>query len=138
MPDDFNAKLDAFFMQHVRSLLGARRTLRMYSRLAMVTTPPEKLLARQSHLSPRRRLDHATDRPSPPRVLYLFEDPSLGGTNFYAPKISQREADLLVHDASTMDSEAFAEQVRDAPGYMAGSNDYLRTDRHRCRRSGTG
>lgn len=124
MPDDFNAQLDAFFMRHVRSLLGARRTLRMYSRLAMVTTPPEKLLPRQSichrdgpWITPGQTIAAS--------VLYLFEDASLGGTNFYAPKVSQREADLLVHDASTMDSEAFAGKHGIAPGYMAGSNDYF-------------
>lgn len=124
MPAEFNAGLDAYFMQHVRSLLGARRTLRMYSRLAMVTTPPDELLARQwichrdgTWVEPGQTIAAS--------VLYLFDDATLGGTSFYAPKGSAHEADLLVHDSSTMSNEAFAARHHVKPGYMAGSNDFF-------------
>ena len=124
MPSSFSEQLDEFFMRHIRSTLGGRRTLKMNSRLAMVTTPPGELLARQwichrdsAWIDPRHTIAAS--------VLYLFEDPSLGGTSFYSPKISPRETDLLVHDSSTMGNDEFAGKYRLTPGYIGESNDYF-------------
>ena len=47
MPADIAAQLNEFFMLHIRSLLGGRRTIRMNCRMAMVTVPPHALQARQ-------------------------------------------------------------------------------------------
>jgi hypothetical protein len=47
MQDAFSARLDDFFRLHLRARLGARRTLRMYSRLSLVTLPPSALEPRQ-------------------------------------------------------------------------------------------
>ena len=124
MPADISAQLDEFFLRHIRSMLGGRRTLKMNCRMAMVTTAPDQLQARQwichrdsAWIDPRHTIAAS--------VLYLFENPVLGGTNFYAPKIPPREVDLLVHDSSTMSNEAFSAKRGMTPGYMSGSNQYF-------------
>jgi hypothetical protein len=124
MPADISVQLDEFFMRNIRSQLGGRRNLKMNCRMAMVTTPPDELRPTQwichrdsAWIDPRHTIAAS--------VLYLFEDPALGGTSFYAPKLPPREVDLLVHDSSTMSSEQFAEKYRLTPGYIDGSNEYF-------------
>src|SRR5687768_14136305 len=56
LPDEISARLDQFFAQHARARLGARRTLRMYSRLALATRTPAQLEPRQ-WICHRDRLD---------------------------------------------------------------------------------
>lgn len=124
MPDEFRLQLADFFARHVRSLLGGRRTLKMACRLAMTTTPA-------AALEPRQRICHrdsawvAPEQRIAASVLYLFEDPALGGTSFYAPKLAPAETERLVHDSSTLDNEAFTRQYRLAPAYMTGSNEFF-------------
>lgn len=121
MPGEVSRQLDDFFRLHIRGLMDCRRTVRMHSRLAMATTPPGELL-------PRQWLCHRDDAWVDPghaiaaSVLYLFDDPSLGGTNFYAARIPAREVDLLVHDSSTLDAAQFAARHDWQAGYMSGSN----------------
>jgi len=85
MPDDFSARLNDFFILHVRKLLGARRTVSMYSRLSMITLQPDEL-------APNQRLCHQDQLSEDPQhcfgasVLYLFKNPALGGTSFYRPR----------------------------------------------------
>lgn len=124
MPADASAQLDEFFRRHIRSLLGGRRTVRTNCRLAMVTTPPSQLEARQclchrdsAWIEPQHMIAAS--------VLYLFEDPALGGTGFYLPRKSPSETDLLVHDSSTLGNEEFFAKHRIARGYMADSNDHF-------------
>ena len=42
-PGEISEKLNAFFVENIRSLFDARRIVHMHSRLAMVTLPPESL-----------------------------------------------------------------------------------------------
>jgi len=121
MPDEISAQLDSFFTLHIRRLLGARRTLRMYSRLALATTPPERLEPRQ-WLCHRDRMDVPGDRCIGACVLYLFDDPALGGTNFFVPRRPPAEIDLLVHESGTLAPGDFSRKYGIAPGYMTGSN----------------
>jgi len=124
MPAEFSDQLDEFFRRHVRSLLGGRRTLKMNCRMAMVTVPEHELEARQC-LCHR---DSAWIDPSHSigaSVLYLFDDPSLGGTSFFQPKKSAQEIEVLVHDSSTLSSEAFAGKYPIRRGYMADSNEFF-------------
>ena len=124
MPPDITAQLNEFFMLHIRSLLGGRRTLKMNCRMAMVTVPPHALEARQ-RLCHRDSAWIAPDHSIAASVLYLFEDPALGGTSFYAPKQTPQETDLLVHDSSTLDNAAFSARYDVAQAYMTGSNAYF-------------
>lgn len=124
LPDEVSARLDAFFATHVRRLLGARRTLRMYSRLSLATCAP-------ATLEPRQWLCHVDRLAVEPgqciaaSVLYLFGDAALGGTSFYVPKRPMDEIARLVHDAAAMAAEAFSARHGLRAGYMGGSNAYF-------------
>jgi hypothetical protein len=124
MAEGFSSQLDDFFRLHVRAKLGARRTLRMYSRLALVTTPPGELQPRQS-ICHRDRLDFAAHQCIAASVLYLFKEPALGGTSFFVPNRPQPEIDRLVHDSGTLDADAFASRYALARDYMRESNAFF-------------
>jgi hypothetical protein len=125
MPLEFSARLQDFFDRHIRNALGGRRTVRMNSRLAMVTTPPDAL-------EPRQRICHRDSAWIDPAqtiaasVLYLFEDEALGGTNFYRPRLPEEPIRRLVHDSSVMDRPSFdARHPSITQDYMGESNDYF-------------
>lgn len=121
MPDAISAQLDAYFATHVRRLLGARRTRRMYSRLSLATLAPEQLAPRQwlCHVD---RLEVEPGQCLAASVLYLFGDASLGGTSFYVPMRPLPEIARLIQDSSTAPPDAFATQYGLRPGYMTESN----------------
>jgi len=96
----------------------------MYSRLAMVTTPPGELQPRQS-VCHRDRLDFAANQCIAASVLYLFKEPALGGTSFFVQSRPQPEIDKLVHDSSTLDADAFAARYALARDYMRDSNAFF-------------
>lgn len=121
MPDAVSQRLDEYFMLHVRRLLGARRTLRMYSRLAMVTMQPADLQPRQ-WICHRDRMGVPPDQCVVASVLYLFRDAALGGTNFFRPLRSTGETDLLIHESGVLDRRAFAAKYQIEPGYQTDSN----------------
>jgi hypothetical protein len=106
MDEDFTQRLEELFSANLRRFLDARRTLRMHTRLAMVTTKPEDLQPRQI-ICHRDHQELAANESIAASVLYLFRDESLGGTSFYAPVKSEQETALLVHDSSTMLKDAF-------------------------------
>ena len=125
MDDEFSAQLDAFFRLHIRGLLDSRRSLQMVSRLSRVTLPPSQLDARQ-------RICHRDSAGVDPRhtisasVLYLFDDPALGGTVFFAPAGNAQDTEKLVHDASVLDKDVFAKKYGWPASYMAYSNMYFK------------
>jgi len=120
MPEDFSRRLDDFFRQHVRSRLGARRTLRTYSRLAMATLAPHELQPRQCIC--HRDLLGAPGQRMAASVLYLFDDATLGGTSFYAPRRPPEEIAQLGRDSGELDAAAFEARYGIARNYMAASN----------------
>lgn len=124
MPDAFSARLDDFFARHLRARLGARRTLRMYSRLSMVTLAPGQLQPRQ-WICHRDRMSVPADQRVLAAVLYLFEDAQLGGTAFYVPRRGKQEIDQLVHDSGVLAADAFTARYGLRPGYLTASNDWF-------------
>lgn len=124
MSAEVDARLNDFFMLHVRRLLGARRVTEMYSRLSMVTLAPEQL-------SPLQRLchhDNGDDIPGisfPASVLYLFKDAALGGTSLYRPKQGRQEMARLMEQWAQLPSGEFSEVIGTAPGYLNASNEYF-------------
>jgi hypothetical protein len=124
MPPDFSLRLDDYFRVHARGLLGGRRSVNMYARLSKVTLPPETLDARQ-------RICHRDNAGVDPghsifaSVLYLFKDPALGGTVFFRPSVSPNETEILVHDASSMNTQGFASKYKWDASYMTESNRYF-------------
>lgn len=121
LPDALSARLDEFFARHVRASLGARRTLRMYSRLALVTHRPDQLQPRQ-WICHRDRMEIETGRTVAACVLYLFHDASLGGTSFFQPRRPALEIDQLVHASGVMPGDAFSARFGIAPGYPLETN----------------
>jgi len=124
MPEAFSTQLDAFFAAHVRRLLGARRTQRMYSRMAITTQEAATLQPRQwlCHID---RLEMDAGQSVAASVLYLFGDASLGGTSFYVPTRPLPEIAQLVQDSGAMDAVAFTAKYGLQPGYMTASNDWF-------------
>lgn len=124
MPDALSAQLDAYFALHVRRRLGARRTVRMYSRLSIATRTPADLQPRQwlCHID---RLEMEAGQCIAASVLYLFRDAALGGTSFYLPKRPLAEIAQLVQDSAAMDAAAFSVKYGLQPGYMTASNDWF-------------
>ncbi len=110
-----------FFAQHLRSRLGARRTLQASARLSMVTKPAAELL-------PRQWFCHRDDEGLPATemiaasVLYLFHDATFGGTSFYRPRLPPAETAQLIDDAKRLDGAAFSARWGIAPGYQVGDN----------------
>jgi hypothetical protein len=115
------ARVTDFFAQHLRRRLGARRTLQASARLSMVTLPA-------SRLEPRQWFCHTDDAGLPAgemiaaSVLYLFHEPALGGTSFYAPRLAAAETAQLIQDAATLAPAAFTARWGIEPGYQLGSN----------------
>jgi len=124
MPDDFSARLDEYFMLHIRNRLGARRTSQMFSRLSMVSLAPDQL-------RPLQRVCHHDNYATSPTqcfpasVLYLFKDPQLGGTSFYRPKQPMPETHALFDALAGMDNDEFTRLTGADPAYLTGSNDYF-------------
>lgn len=121
MPRAIDMKLDEFFMSTVRKALGARRIMRSYSRLAMVTMQPNELAPRQ-WIAHRDRMDVAPGQCIGASVLYLFRDAALGGTSFFAPKRPHAEIDRLVHESGTDDRAGFQQKFGVEPGYQTETN----------------
>ena len=124
MDNGFSAKLDDFFRLHVREILGGRRSLHMYSRLSRVTTPSQDLDARQ-RICHRDNADVEVKNMIAASVLYLFEDPNLGGTVFFRHIGSLAETELLVHDASHLSPLEFEAKYDWPASYPTQSNRYF-------------
>jgi hypothetical protein len=120
-PDDAHRQLEEFFDRHVRAALGGRRTVKTHARLAITTRPPGALRPMQ-WLCHRDSAWIAPEHTIAASVLYLFRDPALGGTAFYAPRRPAPEIDRLVHDSSTLDADAFAAKYAWPAGYMQAGN----------------
>jgi len=123
-PKALSQRLLDFFTQHVRSRLGARRTLEHDVRLSMVCTPPASLEPRQWQCH-RDRVSMDPAILYVGSVLYLFRDPALGGTSFYMPRQPPRETDRIVADSQLLDAGAFAARYGLQAGYMDGGNAYF-------------
>lgn len=115
------SRVAEFFLQHLRTRLGARRIEGHYSRLSIATLPPHEL-------SPLQRLCHRDRFGTGPQqmvaacTLYLFDDPALGGTSFYLPRRPLGEIEADIRRWHQMDGEAFTREIGAPPGYLTESN----------------
>lgn len=116
--------LAEFFMQHLRARLGARRTLRLYSRLSLATLQPHELSPLQ-RLCHRDRMGAGAGECVAACTLYLFGDAALGGTAFYASRVPLPEIDARMRHWHTLDGAAFTREIGAPPGYLTGSNDWF-------------
>jgi hypothetical protein len=124
LPDAASARLDEFFATHVRGLLGARRTLRMYSRLAIADRAPDALEPRQ-WVCHRDRMGMAPDHCALASVLYLFRDEGFGGTSFFVPKRPLADVERMIDDSAALGRDEFASRYGIRSGYMTGSNEWF-------------
>lgn len=118
---DLLAPLTDFFNAHLRGLLGGRRTVRSAARLSLVTRAPEALQPWQCFCH-TDRMDTPPDQVVAASVLYLFRDPALGGTAFYAPRKPMDEIAGLIRASRELAPDAFAARTGIARGYMTGGN----------------
>ena len=116
-----NAPLAEFFMQHVRGLLDARRTLSMYSRLSLATLQPQQLRPLQ-RLCHRDRFGTVEGQGVAACVIYLFDAPALGGTSFYRPRRPVADIDADIRRWNTLTDEAFTREIGADPAYLSASN----------------
>ncbi|HEY8024687.1 MAG TPA: DUF6445 family protein [Burkholderiaceae bacterium] len=127
MPDEFSARLNDFFIQHVRKHLGARRSLSMYSRLSMVTLQPHELAPNQS-VCHQDQLPGYGQHCFSASVLYLFNNPAMGGTSFYVPKVAESEIVRLYSSPAQWQDVMDEKHIKlfgSKPNYMTRSNDYF-------------
>lgn len=113
------------FAQYARSLLGARRTQELNVRLSLITTPPADLLPIQWMCHRDRFEIHRPETLFAAGVLYLFHDPALGGTSFYAPRQPAAATDKLVNDSQTLGAHEFGQRYGLQPSYITGSNAFF-------------
>jgi hypothetical protein len=116
--------LGEFFDRTVRGMLGGRRRLKTLCRLAMTTTPPDRLAPMQC--VPHRDLGWIpSDQIALASVLYLFEDPALGGTSFYRSRQDPEATNRLVADSVELDMAAFTAKYGIAQAYTSGDSPYF-------------
>lgn len=124
-PGEITTALRTFFVEHVRDRFHARRVLRMHSRLAVTTLPAAQLRPYQ-WICHSDNVDLPAEHSIQASVLYLFKDPGLGGTGFYAPQRPREEIRQLYRDAGELAAADFSARYGIEPGYQCSSNDYFR------------
>lgn len=116
------------FTLRARGALGARRMLQAAARFSMVTTPPAELAPVQWQCHRDRVADDPRAFLFAASVLYLFDDPALGGTAFFRPRVPAAAIDRLLADSQRLPAAAFTARYGVQPGYMtAGSDHFERT-----------
>jgi hypothetical protein len=125
VPASLGAAISAHFDRILREPLGCRRQLEALIRLSITSQTAESLKPMQ-WLCHRDRIaaDPARTRFAA-TVLYLFQDPQLGGTDFYRSRLSPTETDQLVADSQTMEASAFSARYGLSPNFMAPGNPYF-------------
>jgi hypothetical protein len=124
MAQDVSGPLAEFFMLHLRSRLGARRTSSMYTRLSLATLQPPELRPLQ-RLCHRDRFGVPSDHMVAACVLYLFDKPELGGTSFYMPKRPLEDINADFKRWNSLSNEAFTHELGAAPAYLCASNPHF-------------
>ncbi len=125
VPGEMQQRVADFFTQHVRRHLGVRRVASLATRLSVISTPPERLDPIQ-WMCHRDRLAEANSGVLfAASVLYLFHEPEMGGTSFYAPRLPMAETELLVAHSQTLRAREFGARYELQPGYISGSNQYF-------------
>jgi hypothetical protein len=112
----------AHFTEHARTRLGGRRVQSGSVRFSLVSTPPEQLAPIQWQCHRDRLAVEPAKVLFAASVLYLFRDPTLGGTSFYRSRLSREDTEQMVADSAALDAAAFTERWRVSAGYMQGSN----------------
>ena len=124
-PADLTERLTDYFRLYARRRFDARRCVQTICRYSMVTLPPQALRPIQ-WICHRDDVGLEAGLSMPASVLYLFHDPALGGTGFYAPARSAADTGALFADARLSSPSDFASKYGLSPGYMHESNAWFR------------
>ena len=124
-PVDLAQRMTEQFGLHVRSRLGARRTVDATVRFSIVSLPPAALEPVQWLCHRDRFVNEMGHILFAASVLYLFNDRKLGGTSFYVPRGSAAQTERLLADSMALPAPEFSRRYGLQPGYIAGSNDYF-------------
>src|SRR5262249_30713019 len=124
MAPDFDRQLHEYFTAHLLRPFDGEEVLGMATRMSLVTLPPEQLM-------PQQRICHRDARGTPEgegavaSVMYLFDDPRMGGTSFYRPLRNPEEIDFLLYQARVMENHAFSKVIGAEPCYYNGDGRYF-------------
>jgi Family of unknown function (DUF6445) len=125
VPPELSQRVADHFALFARKPLGGRRTLDATVRLSVVSQAPQTLEPRQWQCHRDRVADDPRAMLFAASVLYLFDNPALGGTSFYQPRQSSDATDQMLADSQLLDATTFSARYGLQPGYMAGSNAYF-------------
>lgn len=126
-PEEITGRFRDFFMQHIKSRMGARRLQELRCRFSIASWPPSALFPHQwichhdTHGLPKEDLTVAA-------VLYLFKNENFGGTSFYRLKKSEAELRSFQDHGRKLnkkDWNTFSQKNGIPQGYMTESNDYF-------------
>ncbi len=109
------------FSLHARRALGARRVREAFGRLSIVTLAPLELGSLQ-RLCHRDRLGTGAGEIAAASVIYLFDNPLLGGTAFYRPRQDTADAERLMQRVAELDAQTLTDELGAPPGYLSTSN----------------
>ncbi len=124
LDDELLRPLTDWFVQHLRAAFALRRVLQARGRLSLATLQPAELL-------PLQRLCHRDRFGLPERglivacTLYLFHDPLLGGTGFYAARRPLAEIDAAIERWQSMSADEFTADTGLAPAYQTTGNPWF-------------
>jgi hypothetical protein len=125
VPDALSTAASAHFDRVLREPLGCRRQLEAIVRLSITSQPGDTLRPIQWLCHRDRIASDPTRTRFAATLLYLFQDPQLGGTDFYRSRLTPRETDQLVADSQRLDAAAFSTRYGLSAGYMAPGNAYF-------------
>ncbi len=123
LPDGATATWMAAMRQHTNATLGLTSVVSAHARLSVVSYPADRL-------SPVQRLCHRDRLQASPKqavvagVLYLFDDPSLGGTNFFQPR-QPDQIDAQMDRVAHMQTAEFDAVTGWTPAYLTESNGWF-------------
>jgi Family of unknown function (DUF6445) len=124
MPEDINQGIVNYFNAYLNRRFGIRRIKSSFSRLSMVTRKPEQLMPRQ-WICHRDGVSIVPNERMLASVIYLYKQPSLGGTSFYRPRQNTQQTVQLIHDSSVLQAEQFSAKYGILPGFMIESNHWF-------------
>lgn len=124
LPDSIPLALTRTLMPWLIRHYGISDIIDGYCRLSMVTLSPDQLSPAQSICHRDRLLAEPGTLPLA-SVLYLFDDPTLGGTHFFRPKLKEAAITALIIDCTRLEPLHFFEKHGIKRGYMTATNAYF-------------
>jgi Family of unknown function (DUF6445) len=121
MPAAVEAAFDDLFRQHLRRHFDAKTVISRMVRMSMSTLQPQQL-------APTQWLPHRDDSHLPlsecmiASVLYLFDQPALGGTAFYKSRLNDADLHQLMADSNQLAPADFSAKHGVHAGYCTASN----------------